>query len=96
MPTRQKIYERIGIPVGDHFKYRGDECWIDDRPALLVYDYEWGDWIKPRYETMQASWLYEHAETEKVEALPMEKWHYRGDEKNRKYEAWRMDRLKRK
>ena len=73
--TQLEIYSMLKMNVGDHFLYLNHECQIDNRPVLLLYDYEYGDWIASRYEVMQVEYLIKNID--KVRTLPREEWHLR-------------------
>ena len=86
--TQKEAYEALSaynIGFGEHFKYSpsrfrygADEVYIDERGVLMVYDYEFGDWLAPRYESMQTDYLISHLGFDTVYRMPVCDWHTLG------------------
>ena len=74
-----KTHQKLHLPEGEHFSWRNCECRIrSDGKAVLVYDYEYNDWIAPGYRQLQLDQLLEHPE--EIELMPFEKWHVEAEE----------------
>lgn len=58
--TQKEFYALCLMPVGWHFKWHGDECFIDNRGVLILHDTYDGGWIHSRYETMQTEYALMH------------------------------------
>ena len=71
MPQKE-AYEKIGVPCGDHFKYRGYETRIDNRGILLILDDDY-DWLHSAYESCQTEYVIAHPE--EIEKLDILEWH---------------------
>lgn len=86
--TQKEAYEALShynIGFGEHFKYSpsrfrygADEVYIDERGVLMLYDYMYGDWIAPRYESMQTDYLIKHLGFDTVYRMPVYDWHTLG------------------
>lgn len=86
--TQKEAYEALSaynIGFGEHFRYSpsrfcygSDEVYIDERGVLMVYDYMYGDWIVPRYESMQTDYLINHLDFDTVYRMPVYEWHTMG------------------
>lgn len=90
--TQKEVYKKLGLPLGDHFRYLNDEVYIDDRGFLLTYDAMYSDWIHPRYEVFQTEYLLAHLD--KVTAMDELSWHLRFDEPKetqKRYQKARKD-----
>lgn len=75
----EQSHNVLGIELGHHFKYCNNECRLrSDGDAILVFDYEYGDWIKPAYRTLQLEYVIAHKDD--IEEYPLEKWHIETDE----------------
>ena len=74
-----KTHQLLHLPEGEHFQWGHEECRIrSDGKAVLIYDYEYNDWLAPGYRQLQLEVLLEHPE--RIEPLPFEKWHVESSE----------------
>ena len=76
--TQEEVYKKLNIPFGNHFAFRKDEVFVDSRGVLLVYDFEYCDWIHSRYESLQTEYVL--ANSECVSLMDELDWHLDGDE----------------
>lgn len=74
-----KTHNALDIAPGEHFSFGGDECRIrSDGNAVLVYDWEYHDWISPSYRTRQLEYMIKHKS--EITPLPFEKWNVNPEE----------------
>ena len=74
-----KTHQLLHLPEGEHFKWKHEECRIrSDGKAVLIYDFEYNDWLAPGYPELQLEKLLEHPE--EIQPLPFECWHVEADE----------------
>lgn len=76
--TQEEAYKALNLPFGNHFEFRKDEVLIDPRGILLVYDFEYSDWIHSRYESLQTEYVL--ANPEQVCSMDELDWHLEGCE----------------
>ena len=87
-----KTHNALGITPGEHFSFDGDECRIrSDGNAVLVYDWEYHDWISPSYRTRQLEYIIEHRE--EIKSLPFAKWNVDAGEPDHIWHRYVHERL---